>query len=353
MQPFYQYEPTDDRLSQPTLVSGGFEPGQLYEGIMYDEDARLASYECNTCNSEVVNRRMPILDGIKGHIARLARFGKYDYRTFDSSCVECEQSFAHDQPLFDNRQHMYQHGSFDCGGCGSCQRCALGSGLKGMIATGRPANSYVTEAGCCCEPMFYFAVFGGYSQLENSDTLNNSPLALPLIATSGSLAYDDGFGIGVTLGQWQGRNLRTEIEYSYRRNNVASLQRFGAPVVGIDNQMADGSANLHAGMYNAFWDFNRCYFGFRPYVGAGIGFAFLDLSVSATDSGTPLNFTNDCSAFAYQFIAGGSRPCSMTTEWFVEYRYFNTDSFQLNVAEFFGGSNYQSDNVFVGFRKRF
>lgn len=366
-QPFYNVESPDQMLSQPTLVSDGFETAQLYQGSNYDDDTRLASYECDACN-QPGSLRMPFFDGLKNRIARIARIGCYDYQTCD---VGCGGSMGQRQWLGQGRLTMGQSqltmgrksrlvanqlsiGPV-CGGCGGCPGCSWGD--SSFNAPSQNVSSRVFDAArpvvsapcddvassCCCEPMFYFAAFGGYSHLDATDVLAASPLS-----NNGSLEFDDGFGVGLSMGQWQGRNLRTEIEYVFRRNDIASINR-----IPSQNQNVDGSINVHAGMFNAVWDFNRRFFGFRPYAGAGVGFAFFDYEVSDLQAGGFRSSSSGQSSFAYQFITGVSRQCSTNKEWFAEYRYFRGDSVRFNIAELSGESGYESNNFFFGFRKRF
>ena len=390
-QPAYDYGSPDQMLSQPTLFGDGFETGQLYQGGSHDDDTRYASYECDVCN-QPGSLRMPLFDGLKNRLSRMTRIGCYDYQTCDANCgggpvnrlLGRSQLAGRGQTtgrgrLFGTGQLlgqgqgrlMSQQLSMGpaCGGCGGCQGCCLpaDNSYDYQIAAApvfnqtcpAPCNNIGNDnfgSDCCCEPMFYFAAFGGYTQLQGGDTLGlSSDLAVPTIASGGSLEFDDGFGVGLALGQWQGRNLRTEVEYVFRRNDVDSISRefaLGQNAAG-SSQNVDGSINAHAGMFNAIWDFNRRLFGFRPYAGAGVGFAFFDVEATDVATGALIANSSNQSSFAYQFIAGVSRQCSANKEWFVEYRYFSGDSLQLDVAEFSGDSGYESNNVFFGFRKRF
>ena len=350
--PGHDYLETDNQLSQPTLFADDFDQSRLYEGISYDEDTRLASYECDACQTPG-NLRMPIWENLRNRISRFTRMGRYDYQTYGQGVVQQQryptQRYSEVRPL---RRIISA-----CGGCGQCDICLNQNSQlarDAMVANRFDnANREMLNANCCCQPMFYFSVFGGYSQLENTSQLNRTNLSFPVFASNGSVEFNDGFAVGVALGQWQGRNLRSEIEYLFRQNDVSNLWRSGAPLIGIENEVLDGSIASHAGMFNAYWDFNRRLFGFQPYVGAGIGFAFIDLEASVGANGVPVADIGDESSFAYQLIVGGTRRYGPCSEWFIEYRYFNTDSLQISVSEFTGNTDYQSDDIFIGFRRRF
>ena len=341
--PPYDY-PVDAQMSQPSLFHDNFDTSQLYEGITYDADARLASYECDTCNGSAVNHSLPLFASIKSRIARFTRLGAYDYQTCDAPCASCDNRLLNTQQFYSGRPLMGALQMNRCGGCGTCQDCS--NSWRGPMVS--MDESVIPEqfesADYCCEPMFYYALFGGYTSVDDLTDLGVSPLSGTLDATMGTVTQSDGFGFGVSLGQWQGQNLRSEIEYVFRSNDFDSIIRNNNSSVAID-----GSLESHAGMFNLYWDFNRMLFGCRPYFGAGIGFAFFDYNASTTVNGT----NDDDSSFAHQWMLGVSRPYSVCSDWFVEYRQFYGDSFGINVAEFSDNVRYRADNVFFGFRKRF
>ncbi len=223
-----------------------------------------------------------------------------------------------------------------CGGDG-CYQGGCSAPCGGMSACG----SGDLCCGACTNSIFYLSVFGGYTQLEQTQ-LSPGGVALSV----DTLEPNDGYGVGIAFGQIQGNNLRSEIEFSFR-DHAGTIERFAAglpEVVGLP--VGEGSIQSFAGMFNLLWDFNPrpIFFGFRPYAGAGAGFGFFDV-----DFTTEFIVSGSDSAFAYQFIGGFSRSIRCNTDWFVDYRYFATDEININGRSF----DYETDNIFFGIRRRF
>ncbi len=236
----------------------------------------------------------------------------------------------------------------DCGGtCGSIASRIL-PGSAPQFASGSACdNSCFVED--CFEPAFYLSVFGGYTQLDDFGPFSD-------ILASGLLfdrfTFDDGFGFGLSVGQIQGQNLRTEFEFAFRDNNFDERFSF----TGFDGNPStasfEGSVQTYSGMFNLLWDFKpRPIFGrFRPYAGAGIGFAIFNLDEPLGDDVSNLLTLDDQSAFAYQLIGGVSRPVSFRADAYVEYRHFSADSLVVNTLIGTAETDYQTDNVFFGLR---
>ena len=377
--PNYQFGPNgqvDNQLSQPTLFHDNFETSQLYQGITHDGDTQLATYECEACNGNGAvdnNRsRIPMFDGLRQRFNRLTRIGRYDYQTCDTGVCDpgfnntnfngpvsiglglgmgigrssqlrqtnqtfqtCQTCQPLNSPVFGGGQTNYYESYVD-----SCNACP--APIQQSVAS----SGFATNSGCCCDPMFYFSLFGGYTSGDDFNDLGLSPVGTSVPNTSGSLFGDSGYGLGIAIGQLQGRNLRSEIEYTFRSSDPDFVR---SQLVSSTNQSFDGSLDSHAGLFNLYWDFNRHLFWFRPYVGAGVGFAFFDYDVSDASG----EVGGNDSTFAYQWMAGVSRSCSSNSEWFVEYRQFFGDSIDIDISEFSDSRRYRSENIFFGFRKRF
>jgi len=197
----------------------------------------------------------------------------------------------------------------------------------------------------------YVGVFGGLSDLN--DLVTRSEIG------TGVYFEDAGYLFGLTVGQIQGRNLRTELELSYRNININGLQLNGsAPsqFVGVN-----GDFGTLAGMVNGYWEFVD--FGsekIKPYIGGGLGFAIARPNL-IQPSGAEAVISDDESSFAWQWMAGLNYKASPTLDAFVEYRYFGADSFRLDteipaVAGLGNGSgpfDYRSSTVLFGLRARF
>lgn len=224
------------------------------------------------------------------------------------------------------------------------------------FATYECTRCFERTAGKCCEPMFYFAVFGGYVQLEDTRPFE----AMNTIGSTSSdaaLRFNDGFGIGVAIGQIQGENLRTEIEFAFRDNDLSELIA-EQPNLSSNLPDLDGSIESFSGMMNFIWDFRDrpCFWGIRPYAGGGVGFAILESTLTDAGNSIVVDSYGSDSSFAYQLFAGLSRPVSTRLDGFVEYRYFKAESLRLNInvpATLTGDVEYETDNVFFGLRMFF
>jgi OOP family OmpA-OmpF porin len=144
----------------------------------------------------------------------------------------------------------------------------------------------------------------------------------------------------VDLGWGFGDGLRVEIEGSYRSNSISgiSTRRTNTGLL-MPLGGADGNAATYAVMANVLYDIPFHPFGLplEPYVGAGAGYAWLDLG-NAHGNGfstfhVPINDTvtgpntvsfGTAGAFAYQATIGTSMPLSFVPglSATLEYRFF-------------------------------
>jgi OOP family OmpA-OmpF porin len=143
------------------------------------------------------------------------------------------------------------------------------------------------------------------------------------------------------LGWGFGNGLRVEIEGSYRSNNISGIsnRRVNGQLAPLGN--VSGDDRTYAVMANAFYDIPFHPFGLplQPYVGAGLGYAWLDLGNASgneraifhlpgfnTVTTPAVTSYGTGGAFAYQAMAGASMPLrilpGLTAT--LEYRFFGT-----------------------------
>ena len=257
-------------------------------------------------------------------------------------------------------------------GCNSCATCNSRGGQSEMAAvsevdkighrvvetgqTETDEDAYTPVVGdcdslCANYTNCYFGAFGGWSDLNDLVTTGDFG--------SGIYQEDAGYIFGVTLGQIQGRNLRTEMELSYRNININGLELQGS--VPSQNVAVFGDIGTLSGMLNGYWEFVD--FGpekFNPYIGGGLGFALARTDLIQSN-GTEAVINDDESSFAWQWMAGVNYKASSSLDAFVEYRYFAADSFRLDteiptVAGLGNGSgtfDFRSGSVLFGMRARF
>ncbi len=198
--------------------------------------------------------------------------------------------------------------------------------------------------------IYYGSIFGGWVGLDD----------LMLSGDEGQIqiSNDSGVAGGFALGQIQGKNLRSELEVTYRGNDLTAMTL--NDLAGSTQLFeGDGKIDTVSGMLNVIWDFtdlpSRC---FTPYLGAGIGgvSANADFQINGQNV---LGDGNDTS-LAYQWIAGISVKTQSLSDLYVEYRYFAADSLHFNttlpasaIIDGDGELEYRTSNVLFGFRKKF
>lgn len=141
--------------------------------------------------------------------------------------------------------------------------------------------------------------------------------------------YDDSGSYAGALGYQFSPNVRTELEFSYRNNDL---------------DIGGGDVSTSALMLNAFYDFKNDT-RFTPYVGGGIGMARSSVdSVVGDDSDH---------AFAYQLGGGVSYAMTPNFALTADYRWFDTSSFDYTIAGVSTSEDYSSHEVRAGVRYTF
>lgn len=212
--------------------------------------------------------------------------------------------------------------------------------LVGLVMT-CAATTAVAEIG----PRPYFGVQGGYTDLQSA---NNGNGDYKLRST-----YKEGYNVSAYLGYRYVSHFRTELELSYRKNKLDSLQEgsgFG-PFSGNELTSAQGNETATSLMANVYYDFPTLLV-VQPYIGGGAGAARVALNdVSAQG----VDIANDQSdVFAYQAMAGLNLKLTDRASLYAEYRYFATrdPSFETKNGTHFD-SQYKTNNAEVGVRVNF
>lgn len=190
----------------------------------------------------------------------------------------------------------------------------------------------------------YAGLMGGYNMLQDGDTSGG--------AINGKSEYEGGFAVlgnvGYDYGKYSFGNLRSEIELGYRRNSADSVS---GSATGVGTGSASGDVAAYSLMANGLWDL-PVNFPVRPYVGAGIGAAYLDFNNIKTSTGT---FLKDSDVqFAYQGIAGLGWEIVENWRANLDYRYFATLDPSVKHGNGTGvDTEYASHTVMLGFAYKF
>ena len=172
--------------------------------------------------------------------------------------------------------------------------------------------------------------------------------------------YDNGVGVYTALGYAWGNGFRSELEYSYRQNDVRHISGDGLGFSGWDGATGNlsGELDVHALMVNTLYDFDTGSF-VTPYIGFGVGVASFGAEFNGS-GGTAGALAIDDSGvrrLAGQGIAGVAFELAENLALDLSYRYFLAQR-----PEFFGtlagsaqevASEYQNHSLFAGLRWNF
>ncbi|MEM9411419.1 MAG: outer membrane beta-barrel protein [Planctomycetota bacterium] len=224
--------------------------------------------------------------------------------------------------------------------------CGLDGGSVGMGCGLDGGMMDCGDMGCGTGCGTYFSFFGGYTEM---DPQNSTGFERDLL-----IDFDEGYAVGLAVGRRIGRNLRSELEYTFRAQTASAVNFNGNNVGNVG-----GFQNSHAGMLNFTYDLVFGQGNFVPYLGGGIGVASIDSNVRYGTGVASLD--GDDSSVAYQWMAGLSYRARPNMETFVEYRFFEIDDPKINR---FGGpalgtmanpnvllnSEYISNDILFGLR---
>jgi len=136
---------------------------------------------------------------------------------------------------------------------------------------------------------------------------------------------DTGYGVTASYGYVFSPRIRAEVGLSYSEQDIDIVRRRGGPQILIFE--APGSVTTWALGANGYYDFATSGV-FRPYVGAGIGVASLDINDRVLlDAGTAVNA---------RAIAGARWMVSDKASLFLEGRY---DAYLMEIDDGVGFSN--------------
>lgn len=139
---------------------------------------------------------------------------------------------------------------------------------------------------------WYASIFGGYSYVPDNISTNRWNVH---IANS---AYDNGYNVGGRVG-YQCTPLRYEAEVTYQN---ATLDHFD--IDRVRQVYTNGDTNQVLAMANVYYDFPEIVPAFNPFVGIGIGYAYVDASLNGNGPWYITRFRGSDSVFAYQGTGG-------------------------------------------------
>jgi len=192
-------------------------------------------------------------------------------------------------------------------------------------------------------------VLGGWNFLNSigDDRFILDPLSnfAPLPRPSGLIESETGYAISFAFGRRHSHRLRSEIELAIRENDASispglrSLgDAFGLLPSPDDN---DDKIRAYSVMKNFIVDL-RTIGRFTPYVGAGLGWSYLELEAPS------LGGKEGTGAFSYQAIGGVATTLNKATDFIVEYRFLGTS--EVEVDGVFDPIAFNAHNLFMGLK---
>jgi OOP family OmpA-OmpF porin len=199
-------------------------------------------------------------------------------------------------------------------------------------------TAFATTAEAGGSSVAYFGLRGSFVETGDDNTTSAS--------IDYSQSYNDGFAAAVFMGWVLDQNFRLELEAGYRNADLNTVHvtkdDFSDPADVPGSAAVGGSAQVGAMMTNLYYDIHFLPdIGVLPWIGAGIGGAYIDYSISE-----PTTYFLDAHhvtwAFACQVMAGITVPLADGISASIGYRFFQTPDFTF-VDDFGPGSlNYKT-----------
>ncbi len=236
--------------------------------------------------------------------------------------------------------------------------------LKSFLFASVAAMVSVSAANAQDYEGLYGAIGAGFSSVLDDRDFEVTQGA-PGFQVDSDIDYNNGVGIYSALGYAYGNGWRTEGEFSYRNNNVEDVANDGFGFSGFPEGSISGDLKSYSLLGNLIYDFTEAKAlgaPITPYVGGGVGFTVLDLSLAgsnpvAQQGITPLSINDSRVAIAVQGIAGFAVDIAENVVLDVSYRYFTArkDGFDAQLAGI--GTDIrtspESHNLFAGLRWNF
>lgn len=190
-----------------------------------------------------------------------------------------------------------------------------------MVASALVAVTALASTAAASGSVGYVGLRGSIIQTDEGDT------------TSGSIdyneSYEDGYGAALFFGWVLNQDFRFELEAGYRSADLNSVHitqnDFDNSTEG-NTYSVIGHAQVGAFMTNLYYDIHALGdIGVLPWVGVGVGGAYIDYSVS--QNFLTLAAQDNTWAVAYQLMAGITIPLGDSISGSVGYRFFQTQDF--------------------------
>lgn len=167
----------------------------------------------------------------------------------------------------------------------------------------------------------YFGLRGSYVVTDSADS-TSTPIEF-------DQTYESGFGASVFTGWVLDKNFRLELEAGYHSADLDSVHiTKNLTVPGTVGETYSASDDVQDGFFmaNLYYDLHLPNIGILPWIGGGIGGAYIDYEIAEANS--TLQAKDNAWVFAYQLMAGVTVPVSDGVSMSAGYRYFQTQQFE-------------------------
>jgi opacity protein-like surface antigen len=193
--------------------------------------------------------------------------------------------------------------------------CVTIIAVLAIVVTSAVGQAYAADKGGV-----YIAVKGGYEYKESSGGITDT--AAPAVNQNATRRWSDqnGYALGCAIGYNfadMGLPVRAEAEYMYHSQfKFNSVNGTAATSTGLTSTKI-GAQTMFA---NAYYDITTGT-AFTPYVGAGLGVAWVNLKVSTNNASSTIDGDHDTLNFAWNVGAGVGYALSDNVVIDLGYRY--------------------------------
>lgn len=177
----------------------------------------------------------------------------------------------------------------------------------------------LSAAAFASDPGPYLTLGAGYMKVTDAKAFDPAGNA----AITSEISYDAGYSVGGAIGYDLGVNTRVELEVAYRHSDTDSLS-----TTAISDKY-ESDISIWSLLANVFYDIELPH-GFKPYLGGGVGVAFVDLKqgdLIRWGSQRLHGATNASSDTVFAYAVGGGVAYTVTPKVCIDagYRYFATN----------------------------
>ncbi len=178
-----------------------------------------------------------------------------------------------------------------------------------------PAALLISNIATAAAPIdgLYSSLFGGYTYL--SDNLSRNYYGLAYTRAT----YNGGYNAGGRFG-YKSYPMRYEGEITF-----LSVEAKKFSVNGIKLRNASGHSDAATAMVNVYYDFPEMVPCIAPFLGAGLGYAWVDASLKSNSPFGQLHFKGSNSVFAYQGTLGLTYNFAENYALDIAYRFIGTE----------------------------